>query len=84
MRSSVIASTVAPIEHASPEAADQQPQRPADLQAFPVADSAGHDLVNDRYAAVNAYPGEYRRFSVVSFWSAAKFALVLGERRDLG
>lgn len=32
---------------------DQQPRCPADLQAFPVTDSAGRGLVDNRYAAVN-------------------------------
>ncbi len=54
------------------------------LQAFPATYRAGHDLVNDRYAAVDAYPGERCRLVVVSFWSAAKLALVSGERRKFG
>src|SRR5260370_42028579 len=50
-----------------------------DSQAFPASDSASNDLVDDRYAAVNAYPGKHCRFAVVPLWPAAKFAFVPGE-----
>jgi hypothetical protein len=51
---------------------------------FPVTDNAGRSLVNNRYAAVDAYPGEHCRFTDVSFRPAAKFTLVPGECRQFG
>jgi len=45
---------------------DQQPRCPTDLQAFPVTNSAGRGLVDNRYAAVNAYPSEHCRFALTS------------------
>jgi hypothetical protein len=50
---------------------------------MPRAHCPGCDLINDRYAAVDAHPGEHCRFAVVSSRSAAKFALVAGERSKL-
>jgi hypothetical protein len=54
-----------------------------DLQAFPGSHHASHHLVDDGYAAVDAYPGKYCRFAVVSFRAAAEFALLPGERGKL-
>ena len=71
------------IKRSSLKAPDQQPRRPADLQALPVTDNADRGLVDNRYTAVNTYPSEHRRFAVVSLRAAAKFALLPSERRYL-
>jgi len=54
-----------------------------DLQAFPGSYRASRHLVDDGYAAVDAYPGEYCRFAVVSFRPATEFALIPGKRGKL-
>ena len=67
------------IKRSGLETPDQQPWCPPDLQPFPVTDTAGRSLVDNCYAAVNAYPSEHCRFAVVSFRPAPKFPLVPGE-----
>ena len=53
------------------------------LAALPTSNSARHNLIDDRYTAVNTYPAKYCGFAIVSIRSAAKFSLEPGERRKL-